>query len=289
MSVVNDVLRDLDERKNNENNRRNLSFIFHGVEPSNNKQNKYLFLIAFTFLFIISIIYLVDIISIKKNQILETNTILEQTKDFTSIKKSKYIEPKENIKTNSISVEKDNKHKIKVDINAKNINESLNLSSKDTSLKKSDTKVISKNLYSSSVGDRKTNNHHNSNYDAVIKRVNNPTQEYTRLLTSSPEKILPLIKNSELNFENNPALLALAALGEQKSGKYQSSLLLYERLIQMEPDESKWKVGYAINLDKLNKKEQALPIYQESLKLPGLPVSLKEFVEKRIGILLGGI
>lgn len=101
-------------------------------------------------------------------------------------------------------------------------------------------------------------------------------------MNNSPEKIWPYIKASFPNAYGQASLLALGAQGEQRSAQHKNAIELYQRLLQLEPDQSKWYAGMAMSLDALGEHSRALVIYQKSKSLGGLPEALDIFVVRRM-------
>lgn len=121
-------------------------------------------------------------------------------------------------------------------------------------------------------------------------RIANRTKDedmLKQLMVNQPEKVWPYIQKILPQSSNKVGLMALGAQGEQRSRQYGTALELYLTLSQVEPRESKWRVGAAISYDALGDKQQALFSYQQSLQLSPLPPALFSFVTQRIAILNG--
>ena len=121
-------------------------------------------------------------------------------------------------------------------------------------------------------------------------RIANRTKDedmLKQLMLNQPEKVWPYIQKILPQSSNKVGLMALGAQGEQRSRQYDTALELYQTLSQVEPRESKWRVGAAISYDALGDKQQALFSYQQSLQLSPLPPALFSFVTQRIAILNG--
>jgi tetratricopeptide (TPR) repeat protein len=102
------------------------------------------------------------------------------------------------------------------------------------------------------------------------------------LLKENPVSVLPEIKRQYPDFSSQPRLLALAAQGQQRSGDHQSAVDLYTQLIPLEPNESRWRTGLAISLETLGDTKSAKRLYQLALSMGTLPYSLKRFSESRL-------
>lgn len=117
-------------------------------------------------------------------------------------------------------------------------------------------------------------------YPIVSRRSTSPSN-YASLLTIPLEKIWMHIQSAYPDVGNNPKLLAIAAQGEQRSERHQSAVELYTRLVELSPQEAKWKVGLAISLEKLKHYDAAIENYSEAKKST-VSTSLNQFVNKRL-------
>jgi hypothetical protein len=102
------------------------------------------------------------------------------------------------------------------------------------------------------------------------------------LLKENPSAIMAEIKRQHPNFISNPRLLALAAQGQQRSGEHESAVNLYTQLIPLAPNEARWRAGLAISLETLGDKSSAERLYKLALSMGTLPYSLKRFSESRL-------
>jgi hypothetical protein len=120
-----------------------------------------------------------------------------------------------------------------------------------------------------------------SNLALASKKVQEEVQ-LRLLLKENPKAVLPMIKRKFQNFKSNPVLLALAAQGQQRSGDHQSAVQLYSALIPLEPGQSKWRAGLAISLESLGDIKNSIRLYQLALSMDNLPMSLKRFSQGRL-------
>lgn len=125
------------------------------------------------------------------------------------------------------------------------------------------------------------------NKKSVVKKVSNDELLIRKLMVSNPEKVWPHIKKLLPNSNNQTSLIALGAQGEQRSKNHQNAIELYKTLSDIEPNESKWRVGSAISYDALSRYDDALVEYKKSLILNALPAPLYSFVKQRIAQLTG--
>jgi hypothetical protein len=106
-----------------------------------------------------------------------------------------------------------------------------------------------------------------------------------KLMKNEPERVWPYIKKILPLSKNKIGLMALGAQGEQRSDNHNTALSLYKTLSEIEPKESKWKVGSAISFDAIGKNREALLYYKHALQLGQLPPVLHSFVTQRISLL----
>ena len=123
--------------------------------------------------------------------------------------------------------------------------------------------------------------------EPVIKSIQNDELLIRKLMVSQPEKVWPYIQKLLPKTNNRISLIAMGAQGEQRSKNHQNAIDLYKALAEIEPNEPKWRVGAAISLDALSKYDDALIEYQRSLRSNQLPAPLYSFVKQRIIQLTG--
>ena len=123
--------------------------------------------------------------------------------------------------------------------------------------------------------------------EPVIKSIQNDELLIRKLMVSQPEKVWPYIQKLLPKTNNKISLIAMGAQGEQRSKNHQNAIDLYKALAEIEPNEPKWRVGAAISFDALSKYDDALIEYQRSLRSNTLPAPLYSFVKQRITQLTG--
>ncbi len=105
------------------------------------------------------------------------------------------------------------------------------------------------------------------------------------MLKESPRQVYPYIKGRHKNFQQQANLLAMAAQAEQKSGNHVSAIELYKRLIVLQPRDARWRAGIAISLENNGKIPAAKQMYALAMSLPNLPKALKDFSQQRLDAL----
>lgn len=115
-----------------------------------------------------------------------------------------------------------------------------------------------------------------------VKKRKNLELNLKQLLKTHPHKVWPYIQDELKQNKDSIAMLALGAQGQQRSGQHNSAIQLYQRLLDIQPSEPRWKVGLAISLDNLGKSDQALIFYQQGMYSGKLDRALQDFVSGRI-------
>lgn len=118
--------------------------------------------------------------------------------------------------------------------------------------------------------------------DDPVKKTFKTSDTLNDMLKTSPGKVWPYIQTQLKGRVDQVDLLALGAQGEQRSGQHKSAIRLYTKLLTLESNEPKWLIGLAISLDQLGETDQALRLYQKSLISNQLESALNSFVRHRI-------
>ncbi|OUR65401.1 hypothetical protein A9Q73_08265 [Bermanella sp. 47_1433_sub80_T6] len=105
------------------------------------------------------------------------------------------------------------------------------------------------------------------------------------MLKDNPRQVYPYIKGRHKNFQQQANLLAMAAQAEQKSGNHVSAIELYKRLIVLQPRDARWRAGIAISLENNGKTVAAQRMYTLAMSLPNLPKALQDFSQQRLNSL----
>lgn len=102
------------------------------------------------------------------------------------------------------------------------------------------------------------------------------------MVKEAPEQVVPYLQENHPDFTSNNEFLALAAQAQQRSGEHKMAIVYYQQLAKREPHEARWVAGLAISLDGLGEREKAVSIYESVLKTGALPPPLKRFVTYRL-------
>jgi len=105
------------------------------------------------------------------------------------------------------------------------------------------------------------------------------------MLKENPRQVYPYIKGRHKNFQQQANLLAMAAQAEQKSGNHVSAIELYKRLIVLQPRDARWRAGIGISLENNGKINAAKQMYALAMSLPNLPKALQDFTQQRLDTL----
>ncbi|MBF0134466.1 MAG: tetratricopeptide repeat protein [Magnetococcales bacterium] len=128
-------------------------------------------------------------------------------------------------------------------------------------------------------------------------------------LSENAETVVPLQKKQSLNWaqtllengqwdeaekvirsqvakegESATALGMMATL-EQKRGNLETSNRYYNRLLRMEPEQYRWWLGIAMNMDQSKRKSEAVSFYKHVLKMEHVEDQTFSFVQERLRVL----
>lgn len=102
------------------------------------------------------------------------------------------------------------------------------------------------------------------------------------MVKNSPQNVYGFIKDNYQDFHKQPDLLAIAAQAQQRIGEHNKAIELYKMLIRVQPQDARWRVGFAISLEGSRDAESALKMYRMALELGNLPQALAQFCHQRI-------
>ncbi|MEY8248912.1 MAG: hypothetical protein RPT11_11050 [Bermanella sp.] len=102
------------------------------------------------------------------------------------------------------------------------------------------------------------------------------------MLKDNPQQVLPYIRQHHKDFKQQASLLALAAQAEQKSARHVNAIELYKRLIVLQPADARWRAGIAISLENKGNIRAAQRMYALAINLANLPQALEEFSQQRL-------
>ncbi|MFT6152915.1 MAG: tetratricopeptide (TPR) repeat protein [Bermanella sp.] len=293
MSVVNDVLKNLDQRKSLHQVAGSSPF-FYEEDKSNNKW--------LWFGLLLTMICCCVMASIMYLQSLEANKKIQQQASTLDFKRVVVRLPEDLFIA-------DNKIAVPASVGQQNINdtslpsntismqpkaeliESIPVKSDSVvkiEVKKNSDKIIAKKTDTSKASESAVAAINNGDMNAArfnLEQASRKVQEEVQLrllLKDNPAEVLLRIKSKHRDYEKNTTLLALAAQGQQRAGLHSSAIELYKLLIPLEPDQSKWRAGLAISLESLGDKISAKRLYELALSMNNLPMSLRRFSESRL-------
>lgn len=120
-----------------------------------------------------------------------------------------------------------------------------------------------------------------STFSTASKKIQDEVQ-WRLLLKENPQLVWPKIKQKYPDYLTQSRLLALSAQGQQRAGDHASAVQLYKKLIPLEPDDGRWRAGLAISLESLGDTENAKKLYNIALGMNNLPFSLMRFTQNRL-------
>ena len=264
MSVVNDVLKNLNERHAKELSVQSMPYLYEeGSSP------QYGLWAVFALIIAASILMGVKLWWDSNQQFL-----------VHSLPAELFFAPK------SAEVESSSKPPIKNDlVESKTASKSVSQTSESpantVAVKTKETQVIEEAITAVQTGN-------SSKAKNLIKQTPRSIQDELKLhmmVKDQPESVLPYIERNFPNFAQQPQLLALAAQGEQRSGNHKKAVNLYQQLIRMQPQQAKWRAGLGISLEAAGDTVSAARMYQLALSMDNLPVPLAKFSRHRLNTL----
>ena len=84
-----------------------------------------------------------------------------------------------------------------------------------------------------------------------------------------------------------PDFVSFRASLAEKIKRYDVARSDYRQLLESQPEESRWWLGYAVSLERLEENSGALQAYQRVASLGQLPQDVMQFVQQRIRFLAG--
>lgn len=302
MSVVNDVLRNIDQRKQPRPNLSNSDFYF---QNSNSKSILNWF--AFSVLIILSMVIItLSAIQLQANEKNIVSTSINLPDDLFSVNEGEVIEI-EGDKSDIDSI----KPIEKVDdtlLHRISVNKSLTIHSDDdlvepapkkithvvaptSNIKKNSSmehEVVANETVTSKASEKVVTALNSGDIKSVESQVKLASQkvqndvQIRRMMKHDPASVMPYLKNNFIHFSKSPSMLALAAQGEQRSGNHINAIQIYKNLIPMQPSDARWRAGLAISLEAMGDTERAKKLYRLALSMNNLPASLKRFSTTRL-------
>jgi len=106
------------------------------------------------------------------------------------------------------------------------------------------------------------------------------------MVKENPGEVLSYIKENYQGYLFRPDLLAIAAQAQQRSGDHLAAISIYKKLINMQPRDARWRAGMAISLEAVGEMKSAKKLYKLALSMPNLPRALLVYSQARLKALL---
>jgi len=106
------------------------------------------------------------------------------------------------------------------------------------------------------------------------------------MVKENPGEVLNYIKENYQGYLFRPDLLAIAAQAQQRSGDHLAAISIYKNLINMQPRDARWRAGMAISLEAVGEMKSAKKLYKLALSMPNLPRALLVYSQARLKALL---
>lgn len=290
MSVVNDVLKNLNQRHARENMARHIPHLYDSKPAPP-------YILWLVLAITLSLSLVVAVFQWQQSNYVQQS--IELPSDlFLLDEKDAFHEPSQNNYLVSESITSQNKHtelnneKTSLKQAAPEKKSSDNLSNQNIkpTLRRSNSAIVNKSQQSESVDQvvaaLKVGNHEavQADLSKTPKSIQGEIQ-LRMMVKESPEKVLPYINNNFGDYSKNPSLLAMAAQAQQRIQQHFSAISIYKQLIQVQPKDARWRAGIAISLEASGEVNAARRMYQLALSMPGLPRSLAAFSQKRLSAL----
>lgn len=274
MSVVNDVLKNLNER-----HARELSFQAMPYSYEEKKGQPWLLWIAIACIFTVTVYLSIKMWQQDQIRYLALN-----------VPSDVFLSPSENKTVDNEKVESVAKNKGKPIEKTLSPNESTRVvapkeevTATPVATKTAQTQATEQAVIAVQEGDTQT-----------AKKLLNQTSDYIRddlklriMVKDDPVAVWPYIKQNFPDFQKDVSLLALAAQGLQRSGQHDMAIGFYQQLVRLEPNVSKWRAALAISLEAKGDDQAAKQLYKIALSMPNLPAPLAQFSQKRLTLLNG--
>lgn len=276
MSVVNDVLKNLDQRQINYQDPAAVQFYY---EAHGNK-NIWLTLGLIVSVLLLFVISAVAIYFYQQQTDKVDSASLVLSDDFFIVPEAElatteqYVEAHEINETHLLKSSKALKSDSGQIIEAQTNTQSVNQIVKQTESSKASGLIIDAANNGNIEAEK-------SKISLASKKVQNEVH-LRMLLKNDPGSVLTTIKRQHPDYLKEPILLALAAQGQQRSGNHDSAVQLYKHLIPLAPKDARWRAGLAISLETLGDNTSAARLYALALSMNNLPSSLKRFSESRL-------
>ncbi|MCP5335891.1 MAG: hypothetical protein H7A08_09435 [Oceanospirillaceae bacterium] len=124
-----------------------------------------------------------------------------------------------------------------------------------------------------------------NNASQAMEGNEHPVVRARLLMASQPDQVVPYLQRIAPEFMQDSDLLSIAAQAEQKQSRHTSAVNYYQQLIRLQPADARWRVGLAISLDAMGNRTDALRLYELAMGMGNLPPALMNFLQKRIAVL----
>lgn len=124
-----------------------------------------------------------------------------------------------------------------------------------------------------------------NNATQAMEGNEHPVVRARLLMASQPDQVVPYLQRIAPDFMQDADLLSIAAQAEQKQSRHTSAVNYYQQLIRLQPADARWRVGLAISLDAMGNRTDALRLYELAMGMGNLPPALMNFLQKRIAVL----
>ncbi|HAT49617.1 MAG: tetratricopeptide repeat protein [Nitrospirae bacterium] len=121
-----------------------------------------------------------------------------------------------------------------------------------------------------------------------LQKTQSLTWARTLLEDGQWEEAEKVIRSQVAKEGESATALGMMAVLEQKRGNLETSNRYYNRLLRMEPDQYRWWLGIAMNMDQSKRKSEAISFYKHVLKMERVEDQASLFVQERLRVLETG-
>ena len=285
MSLVNDVLKDLNQRHAQE--RMDLHASTVDVSPPKSKLILWL-LLAVTWSICIA---LTTFIVLQQNS--APKQVFELPSELFLVESESALKPKSTNDFNNSSLSESEGKLIGNDSVAKIVVDNTALI-KSKAIEKKELKNIklvtqSKQSKAVNVAINSINSGDSQKARSMLAQAPKSIQKEINLrlmVKENPGEVLNYIKENYQGYLFRPDLLAIAAQAQQRSGDHLAAISIYKKLINMQPRDARWRAGMAISLEAVGEMKSAKKLYKLALSMPNLPRALLVYSQARLKALL---
>ena len=109
-------------------------------------------------------------------------------------------------------------------------------------------------------------------------------QPLARLLVEhgDAEQSLKILQESAPSLKNDPEYHSFIAALQQQSGRHNNAITIYQKILNIQPENGKWWLGFGISLMAEARNKEAISAFEWSIRDERVSLALKQFAHQRI-------